>query len=59
MPKSQESESQKRIDSIIALMMEEAKVVLPDRHLTLKTRLFHVATNVNVRIAEKMRTMGE
>ena len=49
--------SEQRIDSIIKLMMEEAKTVLPNRGLSLKTRIYHVLTNVHVRVTEIMRTM--
>ena len=59
MDKSQEKEYQARIDKIITLMREEAETLLPDRNLTLKTRLYHVLTNVDVRITKIMRTMRE
>ena len=57
MAESQEKESQNRMDSIIALILEEAKTVLPDKKFSPKTRLFHVLTKVNVRITKIMRTM--
>jgi len=57
MPESQQKESQNRINSIIALMREEAKTVLPGKKLSEKTRLYHVLTNVNVQITKIMRTL--
>ena len=52
---SKEHESQNRIDSIIALMMEEAKTV---KHIKGEAaRIYHVHLKVRERVVKIMRTM--
>ncbi|MBA7681548.1 hypothetical protein ES703_89888 [subsurface metagenome] len=56
MTKSQEKESQNRIDSIIALIMEEANTV---KNPNPASRIYHVLMKVSARVMEIMRTMRE
>ena len=50
------TDSEKRMDSIIALMMEEANIV---KNPNARSRIYHVLMKVSARVMEIMRTMGE
>ena len=54
MPKSQEQESQNRMDSIIDLMIAESTYV---KEPNPRARLFHVHMKVRERVFKIMRTM--
>ena len=56
MTKPQEPESQNRIDSIIALIMEEANTV---KNPNARSRVYHVLMKIQARVMEIMRTMKE
>jgi len=54
MPKSQQKESQNRIDSIIALILEEARSM---REVSIRVATCVVLNKIRARVMKIMRTM--